>query len=192
MTQINSPYLLSKIRPAGEFSRATNNYLTQLERSLQQIYARVGGSNDAVSEATNGELFDPGIQVFDIEDISSLKVDESLSQLTHDLLERVEELESISFSLGVEVKSLETYALNPGDTTLTTTGDQWVPCLNTASATVTLNLTPNDGEDVIVWRGGPPVTVLGAINGGASIVIKNRYDAPHFKYSLDAEEWAIV
>lgn len=50
MIQVNSPFALSKIRPAKQFSELQNNYFYQLERSLQQIYQRTGGANDNISE----------------------------------------------------------------------------------------------------------------------------------------------
>ena len=50
MTQVNSPFLLSKIRPLNENTELQNNYFFQLERMLQQLYQRTGGSVDAVEE----------------------------------------------------------------------------------------------------------------------------------------------
>ncbi|MFW0776246.1 MAG: hypothetical protein ACN2B6_00815 [Rickettsiales bacterium] len=57
MTQINSPFLIKKLRPrrelleklGGETGAALNNYLDQIERYLEQSYRRLGGSNDSVS-----------------------------------------------------------------------------------------------------------------------------------------------
>ena len=50
MTQVNSPFMLHKIRPIQENTQAQNNYFFQLERMLQQLYRRTGGSIDAVEE----------------------------------------------------------------------------------------------------------------------------------------------
>ena len=57
MTQVNSPYNLSKIRPIKlmaanmprDFFSALDNYFQQSERGLQQIYLRVGGTSDTPS-----------------------------------------------------------------------------------------------------------------------------------------------
>lgn len=57
MTQINSPFLIKKLRPRRELQEklgaetgaALNNYLDQVERYLEQSYRRLGGSNDSVS-----------------------------------------------------------------------------------------------------------------------------------------------
>jgi hypothetical protein len=43
MTQINSPFLLSRIRPTAEFAPDSNEYFYQMERILQQLYQ---GSED--------------------------------------------------------------------------------------------------------------------------------------------------
>ena len=56
MTQINSPYFLSKIRPMGELSRPLNNYLSQLESILQQTYRRVGAENDSISPSIDDNI----------------------------------------------------------------------------------------------------------------------------------------
>jgi hypothetical protein len=66
MTQVNSPYLIKKVRPREELDTRLNvdtqefqsslgselnNYLDQIERFLEQIYRRTGGAVDTVEEA---------------------------------------------------------------------------------------------------------------------------------------------
>jgi hypothetical protein len=174
-------------RPSEEF-RAWLNYDN---RWKHDIWIRTGGGDDAVVESQIGELYEPGIQTSNSDElIEGLEVSQEM-QLIQDLLERVEELEAAQ-TTDLDIKKLESYTVQAGDTSFTTTADQFVSCLNTATATITLNLEPEDGEDVIIWRGAAAVTVVGSINGGSSLVIPSIYDAPHFKYSLDAGEWAIV
>ena len=48
MSQINSPFLLPKLRPIKELSPQENNYHEQIERIIQQIYRRVGGPIDDI------------------------------------------------------------------------------------------------------------------------------------------------
>lgn len=91
-----------------------------------------------------------------------------------------------------KVKELENDFMPTGDTTYTTTGDLFLTCLNTASATVTLNTKPYDGEDAIIWRADGFITVNGDINGGTSISILSKFDTAHLKFSLAANKWAIV
>ena len=88
---------------------------------------------------------------------------------------------------------METHEFAAGDTAYQTSDSVFISCLNTNSGIITLNPSPEDGEDVIIWRAGAGlVTVSGSINGGSQVVISSIYDAPHFKYSSAAGEWAIV
>jgi hypothetical protein len=52
--QVNSPFLLAKIRPVKELTRQENNYHDQIERILQQLYRRVGGETDIIDEDDSG------------------------------------------------------------------------------------------------------------------------------------------
>ena len=72
MTQVYSPYFLSKIRPTKELSRSQNNYLDQLERIIQQLYQRSGGEVDSVVEASEaiGPFFTSALQLSQIETLS--------------------------------------------------------------------------------------------------------------------------
>ena len=88
---------------------------------------------------------------------------------------------------------LENYEFAAGDTAYTTTGYQFITCLNSADGVITLNTSPEDGEDVLVWRAGDGnITVSGSINGSSSVIIRQKYDSPHFKFSASANQWAIV
>ena len=80
----------------------------------------------------------------------------------------------------------------PGDTALTTTGDQVIPCLNTGSLIVTLNASPADLEAVTVSRRDGPVTISGAINGGSSITLLSVFDTADLVFSASASEWLIT
>ena len=46
MTQVNSPFLLKKIRPREQFTPEKNNYFDQSERIIEQLYRRSGGTTD--------------------------------------------------------------------------------------------------------------------------------------------------
>lgn len=169
MTQVNTPYALPKLRPIQQLTPALNAYFEYLERLVQQTYLRTGGGVDEIENALVLASLD-GSEVASLED-------------------RLQMVEDMPF---VQIKDLESITVDTGDTAFTTTGDQFITCLNTAKATITLNPNPDDGEDVIVWPTAAQVTVSGSINGESSLVIPNPYDAPHLKYSLAAEEWAIV
>ena len=64
-TQVNSPFLLAKLRPVDDMTAQENNYHDQIERILQQLYRRSGGAVDVVS-AVN--VFDSTLasEVFDV------------------------------------------------------------------------------------------------------------------------------
>lgn len=138
-------------------------------RWKQDIWIRTGGGDDLIADAGNTEE----------------------ASILSDLMDRVEELEA-RLDQPVDLKRLDDFTIEAGDTAFTTTGDQFITCLNTADATITLNPNPADGEDLIIWRTDAGVVVSGDINGGTSLTINSAYDAPHLKYSLAAEEWAIV
>lgn len=53
MTQVNSPFLLPKIRPKGGTVADLQNYLSELERILQQLYRRTGAEADDTSSVPN-------------------------------------------------------------------------------------------------------------------------------------------
>lgn len=97
------------------------------------------------------------------------------------------------FGAGIaETKKLNIVELTAGGTAITTTGDELIVCNNTAQATVTLNASPDDGEDCVVARRDAKVIVSGAINGGSTFTINGQYSSMHFKFSIDAAEWVII
>lgn len=55
-TQVNSPYLLSKIRPRSGVNAEIVNYLDELERILQQLYRRTGGVGDSVINTSESPI----------------------------------------------------------------------------------------------------------------------------------------
>lgn len=75
----------------------------------------------------------------------------------------------------------------------TTTGNEIIICTNTNDITITLNVSPEDTEQVHIVRqnvGG--VTISGTINGQSSLVIGQRYSSPHLVYTNDGGEWSII
>lgn len=74
----------------------------------------------------------------------------------------------------------------------TTKNSEVVICNNSAAITVTLNPSPNDGEQVSIKRRDASVTVSGAIDGGTILAIGMKYDAPTLLYTTSAGEWSII
>ena len=98
-------------RVVDENGVATSEFRHWLETDFRQKYdawERIGGSDDAISETQNGELYEPGIQTSNVDElISDLETEVSIisglvqeieesseSEILHDLLERVSELEN--------------------------------------------------------------------------------------------------
>lgn len=173
--------------PSDEFFA----WLRYDNRWKHDIWVRTGAGDDAVEETQLGELYDPGMQTSNSDElIDELEVSTEMAVI-QDVVERLEELEN-DHQEPVYLKALEPYTVATGDTAYTTAGDQFITCLNTAAAVITLNATPDDGEEVIIWRGDNSVTVSGSINGSTSIVLASQYDAPHLKYSAAAGVWALI
>ncbi|MBL4940911.1 MAG: hypothetical protein JKY81_04535 [Colwellia sp.] len=164
-------------------------YFEDLERFLHDLWFRTGGGDDAVAEAQIGELYEPGIQTSNADElIEEVEVSQEMS-FFHDFTERLEELESVN-QIPTPTAAVEVITASSNTTT---TGDQVVICTNTSSITVTLNATPEDGEAVHIKRQNTgAVTVSGDIDGSTTLVIGLRYSSPHLVYTVDAGEWSIV
>ncbi len=85
-----------------------------------------------------------------------------------------------------------TVELAAADTELTTIGNQVVICLNTGAAIVTLNTSPNEGEQVHIKRRAGPVTVAGVIDGVTDKIISGATDAPFLVFSSITNDWNIL
>lgn len=110
------------------------------------------------------------------------------SSLADEITEELEvDLTLITPSFPTEIEVISTSA------NFTTTGDQVIICTNTAAITITLNATPDDGEQVHIKRQNiGALTVSGAIDGSTSLEIGLRYSSPHLVFTLAANEWSII
>ena len=165
------------------------DYFNKVNFVMYQMWRRQGGANDLIDETQLGELYEPGIQTSDVDElVDDLEVSQEMSMIL-DLSEQIEELQHqiATFSPLKEFESIST------STAFTTTGDQIVICTNTTPVTHPLNAAPDDGEEVIFKRQNTgSVTISGTIDGASSITLLSRYDAPHLVFSVDAGEWSIV
>ena len=75
-------------------------------------------------------------------------------------------------------------------TSLTTEGYQTIICRNTVPITITLELSPVNGTEVNIKRGGEEVTVIGLIDGTADRVI----NIPQWSMKLvfDGTDWSVI
>lgn len=181
MTQINSPFLLSKIRPIRELSKQENNYHDQIERILQQIYRRIGGPVDNIDD--------------NIEESSANENQIALNlALINDLSARVNDIESdtqpqIDFS--------------PRWNDISTSSDHTLTDWDDVSATgrITLKLPANpvpDAEYIIGNDDGVMKTVDG--NGrnirrktsSSTIRTKAKGTRLHFRYKININEYVLL
>ena len=68
MATVSPPPILRKPRQFNE-DRDVRSYLDAIERLLLQLWDRSGGGNDLIEEVQVGELYEPGIQTQDIEEL---------------------------------------------------------------------------------------------------------------------------
>lgn len=101
MTQVYSPYFLSKIRPIRELSKSQNNYLDQLERIIQQLYQRSGAETDAIAPAADDNIANAtaisqvSAQIKQLrKDIQDLQSETNNDALVKKLLRRIDDVEN--------------------------------------------------------------------------------------------------
>jgi hypothetical protein len=169
MSNVNPPTAL-KIPAKLLADKELRVYFEQRDFIQYQLWLRTGGGNDAIEDTENGELYEPGIQ--------TSNADELIEEL---------ENEGVTPSIVQPVEVISVLA------DFTTTGEQILICANSIDVDVTLNPYPDDGEQLHIKRAGDGlVTVLGDVDGNASTTIIFKYDSPHLVYTIDAGEWSII
>ena len=121
----------------------------------------------------------------------------SLSETTGEVIDNVTSIDARLTIVEGKVEALEFKCivdteLSAGATELTTTRNERIVCNNTSPGIVTLNVTPTDQEEVIIWNRSSSVTVVGPINGDVQLVVWGRYDAPRLRYSVLTGEWGLL
>ncbi len=146
----------------------TRIYFDELQRWRHDVYVKLGEGGDPVSDS----------EEFSIEDTST----------NSELLEEFEtEFSQLTIPTLKEIQVIST------STDFTTTGSQVIICTNTAPIDITLNLTPDDGEQLHIKRQNVGrVNVIGVVDGDTRKAIVLRYDSPHLIYTVDAGEWSII
>jgi len=159
----------------GQLTQEGEEWFEYDNRWKQAVWSKLGGTDDFVVELQNGELYEPGIQTSNADDlIEELEVEAEMAGQT------------------VQVRDLEIIELAAAQTAITTTGDQLVICNNTAAGTVTLNSLPDDGEEAVIARRNAGVTMIGVINGKTNPTLAMKLDTAHLKFSVAAGEWVVI
>ena len=131
-------------------------------------------------------------------DVADKAVDTSSSAiLVPALIQRLEALENVqhpkhgAIALGkIDKLSLEVVLVTAD---FTTTGNQMIICNNTTPINITLNVTPENLENVhVVRQNTGAVDVLGPTLGDTSLTIGSRYWSPHFTRIQELSTWVVV
>lgn len=176
VTQVD-PFLIPIPRKILE-DRESRVYFEYLNRFLHDLWTRTGGGNDDVAESQIGELYEPGIQVSNADElVEELEVD----------AEMFYRQDFDPSSSGVEVVVVTS--------DYTTTGNQAVVVNSSSPVTITANPSPDSSEFFHVIRYGTGmVTVQSSklINGKSSKSIIRQYTAPKHLYIAELDTWNTI
>ena len=175
-TQVNSPFLLPKLRPVRELSKDENNYHEQLERVLQQIYRRIGGTVDTVDD----NLEESSANENQIAHIYGLVAE--LTSAVGDLA-----ADSVGQPVDIRFKAL-TVAGN-----YTAVDHDFINAK--LGVTITLPEFPEENAIVMVRNGdGSRIKLDGNgknINGSSTGNIRSKGTALVLHYFIDSDEWLV-
>jgi len=152
--------------------------VTYLNRFVNDLFLRSGGGDDAIVETQIVELYEPGIQTGNYEEL-------------------LEELELDVEMLGGQ--GFDPSQLLPSVTVesaaYTTAGS--ITVIATSNITVTLNASPDTGETVTIKRAttAGTVTIDGNgknIDGASTHTLILNYESRNILYVTETDEWLIV
>lgn len=166
-------------------------------RFLHDLWFRTGGGTDLIAESQIGELYEPGIQTSNAEEIiEELDADAELFATTYnDNQERIEDLE-------LDAELFAAHALDNAELEIvvvtadyTTTGNQVIVVNSTNPVVITANESPGYAEFFHVIRystGSVNVQSTNLINGQASKSIIRRYTAPKHLFITELNTWNTI
>lgn len=171
------PFLIPIPRKILE-DRESRVYFEYLNRFLHDLWARTGGGNDDVAESQIGELYEPGIQVSNADElIEDLEIDAEMFYR--------QDFDLDGIKLDVIIVTAD----------YTTTGNQAVVVNSSSPVVITANLNPEESEFFHVIRyGAGAVTVQASnlINGQSSKRIIRQYTAPKHLYISQLDTWNTI
>lgn len=192
------PFLIPIPRKILE-DRESRVYFEYLNRFLHDLWTRTGGGNDDVAESQIGELYEPGIQVSNADElIEELEADFSIFNTGYnDSQERIDELELDSEMFFHQESEIPTSNLEIVVVTSDYTSESnQVVVVNSANPVViTANPTAEDGEFFHVVRYGTGlVSVQSAklINGQPIKTIIRQYTAPKHLFIAELDTWNTI
>ena len=160
-------------------------YFEYLNRFLHDIWARTGGGDDQVANASIEELY-PWTP--------SADSDSSIANLFNN--RRAIQQDALSlFAATLKFDKLDIVELKAADTAFTTTGSQIIVCNNTDSALITLRADPDDLEEIQIEKKNGPVRFQSSagINGKTTeFIILDLKGSPRIRFYGVAGEWSII
>jgi hypothetical protein len=166
--------MLAKLRPTEDMSANENNYHAQIERILQQLYRRAGGTVDNVDDNTE----------------ESSANENQISHIYGLVAELTDEINALAAdSTGV------TY--HPGFRAVTKSEDYTANNLDFVNAklgaTISLPQYPEENAVVIIRNGdGSTIKLNGngkTINGSTTGKLYRKGTAIVWQYFIDSDEW---
>lgn len=155
------------------------------KRFITWIEALTNQSNEVVGEVSEAsELISGGSETDEI--LEGIEADLSLimPHITDEIEDNLPDLDR------VETQETRESILVTG-AAFTTTGSQDIDCTSAAATIITLNLTPDDGEDVNIARHDGAVRINGDIGDGTFINLLLVGDSAHLIYRDQVGVWVI-
>lgn len=174
-TQVNSPFLLSKLRPVGDMTKQENNYHDQIERILQQLYRRSDGTVDTTDDNLEESSANENQIAFLNGQFSSL----------YDKVGGLEQDTEVSPVILREFRAITKSA--------NYTASDYDFINAKSNAIITLPQFPIENSVIIIRNGdNSTVTILGNgknMNGEATGYIRRQSTALTLQYFIDSNEW---
>ena len=175
----------------------TRKYFEYLNRWAHDMWVRSGSGTDLIAETQTGELYDPGIQTSNADElIDELEVDtELLSRLDSYSEERIDELELDTEMFAAHTATSSELEIVVVSSDYTTTGNQVVVVNSSAPVLITANESPDYAEFFHVIRygtGSVNVQSTNLINGQAQKSIIRRYTAPKHLFIAELNTWNTI
>ena len=177
--------------------KETRVFFEYQNRFLHDLWYRTGGGTDLIAESQIGELYEPGIQTSDADElIEGLDVDSELfSKPDSDSSERIEELELDAEMFAAHTLDNTELEVVVVTADYTTTGNQVVVVNSTTPVVITANESPGYTEFFHVIRygtGAVNVQSTNLINGQANKSIIRRYTAPKHLFIAELNTWNTI
>lgn len=169
MTGRVNPPLFASVPNSFDLQQKT--YLQNLQTVLRQVYEKIGGQEDPIADTAAQVEVIQGNAVQVTEDVETLQtattdLTQEQAVLQLELGNTQQDIVSIEQTVTTITQSLAVVSEVTGDTA--TSGNLILVCTNTTPATITLNTSAPDGEQVTIKARDATVTITGTIDGSTS------------------------